>query len=144
MASLALVICYIAGSVPEGVLLWKYSGTCAVSVTFLTVMLFLGPTMKNYKALLSGYEFFLHLLCPLLAIVSYVFFEKREFEFYIVIYGTLPLVLYIALYYYKNMHAPEGHRWKDFYGFNKSDKWPLSMAAMVAAGFLISVILWAI
>ena len=144
MASIALVICSIAGNVPRGIILWKYSGTCAVTLTFLTVMLFLGPTMKNYKGLLTGYDFFLHLLCPVLAVVSYIVFEKREFAFYIVIYGFLPIMIYVALYYYKVMHAPEGRRWKDFYGFNRTGKWPISMAAVLLSAFLISVVLWVI
>ena len=144
MASLAVLICTLAGNVPAGVIIWKYSGTCAVTVTFLTVMLFLGPTMKNYKLLLTGFDFFLHLFCPLLAIVSYTVCEKRAFPFYIVLCGALPMVLYMAVYYYKVMHAPEGKKWKDFYGFNRTGKWPLSMAAMLLAFFAVSIILWAI
>ena len=141
-ASLALGICSMTGSVPLWAVLWKYSGTCAVTVTFLTVMLFLGPTMKNYRSLLSGYEFFLHLLCPLLAIVSYIAFENTDTDFYTVIYGVLPVVVYGGLYYYKVMRAPEEKKWNDFYGFNRGGKWPLSMAAMLICSFLISIILW--
>ena len=144
LSSLALLICEIAGSVPDGILLWKFSGTCAVAVTFLTVMLFLGPVKKSYKELLSGYNFFLHLLCPLLAIISYAAFERRAFGFVTVIFGVLPVILYTILYYYKVMMAPEGKKWEDFYGFNMSGKWPLSIAAMWIGTFIVSVILWAV
>ena len=142
MASLALLACEIAGTVPDGIRLWKYSGTCAVAVTFLTVMLFLGPVTKKFRELLSGYNFFLHCLCPLLAIVSYAAFENMAYGFHIVIYGMLPVILYAALYYYKVKRAPEGRRWEDIYGFDRNGKWPLSMAAMLAGTFVVSVVLW--
>lgn len=143
-ASAALIVCSIAGSVPDGILLWKYTGTCAVTVTFLTVMLFLGPVSGNYKELLSRYDFFLHLVCPLLAVISYCFFEKRTAGFYTVVYGVAPVVLYAGLYLYKVLLAPAGKRWDDFYGFNRGGKWPVSVAAMIAGAFLVSVIIWTV
>ena len=143
-ASLVMVICILAGNVPRGIILWKYVGTCAVTVTFLTVMLFLGPVSKDYKGLLSGHDFFLHLVCPLLAIISYCFFEKTAVGFYTVIYGVIPVVLYAALYLYKVVLAPAEKRWDDFYGFNRNGKWQISVIAMICGAFVISVILWAV
>ena len=46
--------------------LLKYVGTAAVSVTMLTVLLFLGPS-AGYRAMLKGPDFFMHLVssgCP--------------------------------------------------------------------------------
>ena len=143
-ASLALLVCAIVGKVPDGIRLWKYSGTCAVTVTFLTVMLFLGPVTKKFKDLLSGYNFFLHCLCPLLAIVSYAAFENMTTGFYTVVYGVLPVILYAALYYYKVKRASGDKRWEDIYGFDRNGKWPLSMAAMLIGTFIVSVVLWAV
>ena len=143
-ASLAMLVCSAVGKVPDGVRLWKYSGTCAVAVTFLTVMLFLGPVTKKFRELLSGYNLFLHCLCPLLAIVSYAAFENAAQGFHTVVYGVLPVALYAGLYYYKVKRAPEGRRWEDVYGFDRNGKWPLSMAAMLAGTFVVSVVLWAV
>ena len=53
------------------------------------------------------------------------------------LWGLLPVVLYGPLYLYRILYAPEGKRWEDFYGFNKSGKWPISFAAMLAGTFLI-------
>ena len=144
VASLFLIFFTIAGNIPDWVLLLKYSGTCAVTVTFLTVMLFLGPAMKAYKALLSGYDFFLHLMCPLLAIVSFAIFENRQFGFYVVIYGVIPVILYAVLYSYKVKLAPANNRWDDFYGFDRNGKWPVSLAAMLIGTFIVSVVLWVV
>ena len=145
VTSLVMMIFSIAGEVPAAIRILKYSGTCSVTVTFLTVMLFLLPTMKDPKRLLTGYNLFFHLLCPVLAIVSWLAFEKTaDLGFYIVIFGTLPVVLYTILYMYKVLWAPVGKRWEDFYGFNRNGKWPVSAAAMICSAFVISVLLWVI
>ena len=143
-ASLLMVIFTLAGEVPDVIRILKYSGTCAVTVTFLTVMFFLLPTTKDFRALFSGYNFFLHLLCPVLAIVSWLGFENPGLGFYIVIFGTLPVALYAGLYLYKVLLAPAQSRWDDFYGFNWGGRWPVSAAAMICSAFAISVLLWAI
>lgn len=143
-ASLTMVIFSLAGEVPEAVRILKYTGTCAVTVTFLTVMLFLLPVTRDYVTLLSGSNFFLHLISPVLAAVSWIFFESSGLEFYVVIFGTLPVVLYGGVYLYKVLLAPPEKRWEDFYGFNRGGKWPISIAAMICAAFGISVLLWAV
>ena len=140
LAALALGLALIGGDVPHWIWLWKYIGTAAVTVTLLTVLVFLGPAM-GYKALLSGRDLYLHLIGPLLAIVSFCFFEKRPMGFGTALAGMLPVLLYGPLYLYKIRYAPEGRRWDDFYGFNKNGKWPLSCACMLAGTFLICLAL---
>ena len=121
----------------------KYVGTAAVSVTMLTVLLFLGPTI-GYGKLLQGADFFLHLVLPLLALVSFCVFERRALSFPTALLGLLPVALYSALYINRVLFAPEGRRWEDFYGFNKGGKWPLSLAAMLAGTLLICLALTAV
>ena len=116
----------------------KYVGTAAVTVTMLTVFLFLGPNM-GYGKLLKGADLFMHLITPLLAIVSFTVFEKRGLSFLEALLGVLPVLLYGAWYLYKTIFAPEEKRWDDFYGYNKGGKWPLSMAAMFVGTFLVSM-----
>jgi len=123
---------------PEAGWAWtlKYVGTAAVTVTMLTVFVFLGPT-QGYKKLLSGADFFLHLLTPLLAIFSFCVYEKRPMSFGTAMLGMLPVLLYGTLYLYKVIHAPEGKRWEDFYGFNKGGKWPIAFTLMLLGCFMI-------
>ena len=130
---------------PASPLAWtlKYVGTAAVSVTMLTVLLFLGPTF-GYRELLRGRDFFLHLVLPLLALVSFCVFERRALSFPTALLGLLPVVLYSALYINRVLCAPESRRWEDFYGFNKGGKWPLSLAAMLAGTLLICLALTAL
>ena len=95
---LMVVISRLCGTVPSAVLVLKYMGTSAVTVTFLTVMLFLGPFVYNYKVLLTGSDLWLHLVCPLLAIISFLLWDKPEASFGIVFLGVLPVFLYAVNY----------------------------------------------
>ena len=142
LASLAVATAWASGGLPFGVLLLKYAGTAAVSVTMLTVLFFLGPTTKEWKLLLSGEQLLLHLVCPLLAIVSFLFFEKTAMPAWTIAVGTAPVVLYAILYWYKVVHVPAPRGWNDFYGFNRNGKWPVSVGAMILAAALIAFLLW--
>ena len=138
--SLATGIAALCGRVPEWIWILKYIGTAGVTVTMLTVFLFLAPSVGKdwYGVLLKGAgNLFMHLLTPLMALVSFCVFEKRGMSFPQSLFGMLPVALYGPLYLYKTIYAPEGKRWEDFYGFNKSGRWPVSFAAMLAGTFLI-------
>ena len=126
----------ISGSLPDFVWILKYIGTAAVTVTMLTVLLFLGP-VYNYKDLLKGSDLFMHMITPLMALVSFCVFEKRGMNFETALSGLLPVLLYGPLYLYKTVYAPEEKRWEDFYSFNRTGKWPVSLAAMLTGTFLI-------
>lgn len=121
-----------AGSFPYAVWLMKYLGTAAVTVTLVVVFVFLGPTM-GYAKLLKGRDFMLHLVCPLLGIASFCFFERAyPLPVGVALLGMIPMALYGAMYLYRVVLCPEGKRWEDVYGYNKDGKWPVSIAAMFA------------
>ena len=122
---------------PYWIWLIKYIAACSVTVTFLTVMLFLGPSY-GYKAMLSGKNFYLHLGGPLLALLSFVFLERfYTLPFVTSLLGVIPVILYGFVYLYEVVMIG---RWDDFYGYNKNGKWPVSMAAMFVGGFLVCIL----
>ena len=141
IAALAVVIGRLCGQVPQAVLVLKYISTCAVTVTLLTVLAFLGP-MIGYKPLLTGPDFWLHLVCPVLAIVSLLAWDKPNLGIGAVLLGALPVVAYGLLYLSKVILAPAEKRWDDFYGFNRGGRWPVSFVAITAASLLVSWLLW--
>ena len=141
-ASLAVVIARLCGYVPPFILAVKFVGTAAVAVTFLTVMLFLGPFVYDYKTLLTGPDLWLHLVCPVLAVISCILWDRPAMPFGMAMTGILPVLLYGALYLYHVVYAAPEKRWEDFYGFNRNGKWLPSFAMMAAAAFLISSALW--
>ena len=63
----------------------KYIGTAAVTVTMLTVFLFLAPGIgKGWAGILLTHtvsDFFMHLLTPLAALFSFCLLEKRGMSF---------------------------------------------------------------
>lgn len=128
---------------PDSCWAWtlKYIGTAAVTVTMLTVFFFLAPTMGGLKPLLMGNDLFMHLITPLMAILSFCLLEKNGMAFSTALLGMLPLVLYGGWYLYKILYAPANKRWEDFYGFNRGGKWPMAMAAMMVGGFAICMML---
>ncbi len=142
VSSLVLLICQLSGQVPQGIWLFKYVGTAAVTVTLMTVLVFLGPTAPGgYKDLLTGSGFYMHLLGPVAAIISCCFLEEGTLSFAWSLLGMIPTILYGILYLYKLKAAPPGKNWEDFYGFDKGGHWKVSFTAMMIGTFLICLML---
>lgn len=136
-ASLATAAARLFGTVPEPLLLVKYVATVAVAVTFLTVVLFLGP-QYGYKLMFSGPDLWLHLVCPLLALVCFFAWDRPRLTWMAALWGVLPVLLYGLLYLRQVVRVK---RWEDFYGFNRDGRWPLSFLAMVTAAAALSLLL---
>ena len=143
VSALGMVIAQAGGTVSQGVLLLKYLGTVSVTVTLLTVLFFLGPT-QGFKIMLSGSNLYLHLIGPVLAILSYGFLEKKPITIGTAMIGLLPMIVYGVVYLYKVIIAAEDKRWEDFYGFNRGGKWPVAFAMMTAGTLAVCVVLWLI
>ena len=113
-----------------------------MSVTFLTVVLYLAPFGPGYKVLFSGPDFYLHLVCPVLALLTYILWDRADMPFYTVLFGTLPVVLYGILYLFKVVSGKAEKPWDDFYAFNRDGKWRQSCAVMFLGALAVSVLLW--
>ena len=147
LSALVTAFFRMSGPVPEWAWILKYTGTAAVTVTMLTVFLFLAPSVGKgwYGALLKGpSNLFMHLLTPLAALVSFCIFEKRGMTFPQCLFGMLPVLLYGPLYLNRILYAPEEKRWDDFYGFNRNGKWPAMFAIMMAGTFIMCLGLMAV
>lgn len=124
---------------PMWAVLLKYAGTVAVMVTFLTCIFFLGPTM-GYKELFIRDGFYMHLVGPMLALVSFVFAEssmKLPFPLWFVGAASVPIygVIYLIMAVFKGENKGG---WPDFYGFNRNGMWKVSLPVMILASILIS------
>lgn len=69
-------------NVPKIVQLLKYSSTLSVFITFLVVVFVLYPMYDfNFQFMfLDGPNLYMHVLCPLLAGISFIFFDSNEIE----------------------------------------------------------------
>ena len=96
----------------------------------------------GYSEMFRGRDLYLHLIGPVLAVVSFCFLERiYPLSFSASLIGLIPVALYGLFYLYKVVLCPEGQRWEDFYGFNKTGKWPISFAAMLLGAFVICLLL---
>ncbi len=131
---------------PTAVTALCFTGASAVTVTFLTVVLFLGP-LYGYGSMYAGNNLFLHMICPLLAVVSFIFDcggEKR-LDPRLTPAGALPTLIYGAVYFIMVIVVGrENGGWADFYGFNMSGRWYISIVVMLAATYAAALALWAL
>ena len=119
----------------------KVVGTAGVTVTMFTVLLFLAR-IYGVRPLLKGSELFMHLLTPLMAIISLCVFERKGISFGAAFVGMIPVALYAPLYLYKTLYASENKKWEDFYGFNAGGKWKLSYVMMHLGTALLCIALY--
>ena len=97
-SSLLLVICMLSKEkTPRWVHILKYMATIGLSLTLFVVIFVLIPMSDfNYQFyLFEGTMLYQHFLCPVLAIITFIFFDELgEFEIKDVIYGLIFTVIY--------------------------------------------------
>ncbi|MBR7045390.1 MAG: hypothetical protein IKI23_06990 [Lachnospiraceae bacterium] len=108
-----------SGPVPAVLSLLKYSSAVSVALTFLVVLVFLGPRM-GYGLLFAGEQLFLHAIGPLLAILTFAASPLLSpFSLKDTFLSVLPALFY-ALAYAGNLlknGLGDGEKINDWYGF---------------------------
>lgn len=90
-------------SLPGWVKFLKYTATCGLTITLTVVLLILGP-MQGYSAQFAGSLLYKHLLSPLIALVSFLFFEKKPpLPKKAPLYALLPTLFYAAVLIFLNL-----------------------------------------
>lgn len=110
--------------VSTSTLIAKLVGTVGVTLTMIVTVFYLVPiTAATYGvfALFTYSNFFLHLLNPILAIITFLFFEQTDkIAFRHTFTGIVPMLIY-AVYYVSTAlaHSSDGRVLKgyDWYGF---------------------------
>ena len=86
-------------TIPKWLMILKYVATVSVGVTFFTVFLYLGWVAEGGMiSLLRNSNLFLHLIMPVLAFITFLFFDDIKLESKHIIYGLIPLFVY-SIYY---------------------------------------------
>jgi len=136
-------------AIPKILYLLKLMFTTGVTVTLLTVLFYLAPvTGSNAGTLFMNANLFYHLLVPVLAIITFVFFEKSDA---IIVkqtpYCLIPTILY-GIYYCLNIFAhtsggsvPAEYDW---YGFARGGVIVMFVvfAVMIVLTYFVILILW--
>ncbi|MBQ8161439.1 MAG: hypothetical protein IJ083_11955 [Clostridia bacterium] len=117
---------------PTWLVTLKWAGTVSVLMTFLTVVLFLGP-MFGFQTMFKGANLYFHLIVPLLALFEFILIDPLpKPEFRLSFLAALPLVIY-GLFYLGAilLYGIEGH---DFYGFCT---WGLPVGIVIFLGLIL-------
>lgn len=93
-------------------------GVTAVGLTFLVSLCVLAP-VKGFVLIFTGSRFFLHGLCPILAIIAFCFIiTNHVISIKESLIALLPVMLYAMVYYFMvEILGPDNGGWDDFYGF---------------------------
>ena len=135
---------------PEWLIVLKHTATTCVGVTFATVLFLLAPGHailgKGFINLYFGSNFYMHLVTPILAMVSFVCFEcSQVVSFKKTLWTLVPMVLYSILYCTMVVIIGEQNGgWPDFYNFTfGGHNWmiPFSAIGMLIVTLGISVLL---
>ena len=94
-----------------------FAASVGTTITMLTVIFFLGPTM-GYGSMYNDANLFMHLLTPLLAIARVIFFEKETLHFSATFIGAIHMTVY-GIFYLSNVIMNNGYGTVqyDWYGF---------------------------
>ena len=142
LTALILLLSELFGAMPPWAVALKYMGVSAVTVTLLTVFLYLLPASRSIQGLLSNRsERIMHVYAPILAILSFLGFEQEGLSPWIIPLGLLPVVLYGWLYLDRVVLHPT---WEDIYGFNRAGRWKRSFTFMTLGAAAVAVLLWAL
>lgn len=126
-------------AVPRWAMLLKLCGTVTVVITMITVVVFLGPT-QGFEYMYFENQLTLHLICPIIAVVSFLFFDSNILlkPWLSGLFALIPVSIYGNLYMIMVIGLTESKGgWPDFYGFNRGGFWPLTVVCMCAGTILL-------
>ena len=90
----------------------------SIAITFLVSLFILAP-VKGFVLIFTGSRFFLHGVCPILAILTFCFFIKDHYlPFRSTFLALIPVFIYASVYFVMvRVIGEERGGWNDFYGF---------------------------
>ena len=95
--------------VPYSAKLFLYIATCCTTLTITVVLALLIPnaggyTMRNFSSyMLEGSGLFMHFVCPVLALVSFIIFEDVQLTFSRAVCALIPTLIYAAVLFILNI-----------------------------------------
>ena len=145
-AAMAMVIPYTMDGLrthnyylPRWIVDVAYAAVTAVALTFLVSLFILSP-VKGFVLIFTGSRFFLHGVCPLLAVAAFCFFmTQKELKFKDTLFAMIPVLIYAVVYFVMVVVlGEEKGGWNDFYGFATRVSWKITAAAIMPLTFLIA------
>ena len=128
--------------IPRWLSVLRFTATSALTLTMMTVLFFLGPVF-GFGGMFTGVNFWLHLVNPVLSILSFLFFEKEaDYPAKNPFPGIVQTAVYGAVYVYMVfLIGEERGGWPDLYGFNFAGCWYLTVALLLFANLVFAKLL---
>lgn len=129
-------------NLPNWVVDLLFCGVTSVGLTFLASLCILAP-VKGFVLIFTGSRFFLHGLCPILAIIAFCFLMTGHvIKLKEALVSMSPVILYAMVYYFMvEILGPDNGGWDDFYGFfTKIPAW-VSLLSFIPITFAIASVL---
>ena len=145
-ASMAMVLPYTLDGMrthnyhlPRWIVDLVYAAVTAVALTFLISLFVLAP-FKGFVLIFTGSRFFLHGVCPILAVIAFGFFmSSHKLSFKDSLLALIPVLIYAILYFVMVVVIGEDRGgWNDFYGFATRISWKIPAAVIMPLTFLIA------
>ena len=145
-AAMAMVIPYTMDGLrthnyylPRWIVDVVYAGVTAVALTFLVSLFVLSP-VKGFVLIFTGSRFFLHGVCPILAVIAFCFFmTQKDLRIWDSLFALIPVLIYAGVYLVMVVViGEENGGWNDFYGFATHIPWWAAAAAIMPLTFLIA------
>ena len=121
-----------------------FAGTTSVGLTFLVSLCILAP-VKGFVLIFTGSRFFLHGLCPILAMITFCFLiPSHVIHLRESVFAMLPVMLYAMVYYFMvEILGPKNGGWDDFYGFlTRIPQWISLLSFMPLTFAIASFLRW--
>lgn len=107
-----LIRTYKDGKAGRRAELIKYIAAASVGLTFITVMVFLGP-LYGYPAMFAGGSLFMHLITPLTALGEVIFLSDAEYTRKDNLLVIIPPLIY-GTFYLGNVYINGFGEWPDY------------------------------
>lgn len=125
---------------PRWIVYVLYVGATAVSMTFFVAVSILSPVAGFVDMLFTRSNLFLHFICPMLAIVLFIFVaHDHNIKFKHTFIALTPIILYAVIYIIMVFGiSEENGGWRDHYRFNAYIPWPFTLILMLGIAFAIA------
>mgnify|MGYP006872977778 CR=1 FL=1 len=148
-----LILAKKKNEIPLCVKVAKMATTTGVTLTFFTVVFYLGFVAVgegySYFTLFKGNNFFFHFLCPVIAIISFIFFEKgKDIKYKLTFFNISHVSCYIVFYITNVLTHLKSDgtvdRKYDWYYFVIGGNWTIGIVAFLMLGitYLLGLLLW--
>lgn len=128
---------------PKWIVVFLYSGTVSVSITFFVALLLLSPQIGFVRIMLVGSNLQLHTLLPVCAMVLFIFVNDfHRVTFKNSLCAIVPVLIYSVVYIISGIFLGEERGgWRDHYRFEEYLPWYLALLLIVVIALMLSALL---